>query len=205
MKIFRHTLLFAFSLLILLILRLDAQAQSDYIITNDGKKVMGEVKNHNVDKVKFVPAGEKKSLKFKPEDIKEAFKAGHGIFQSQNLPNGKGLSFLQFLENGNIKLYEFFKNGYTSAYGAPIFYGAPGTFMTGRSNPTRYWYARKEGGELVEIKSNQIWGSRKNRKDNFLDLIKDNQHVADRYQNEDKFTFDFVRSLIVEYNGTLAK
>jgi hypothetical protein len=205
MKILKHALLFAFSLLILLILKLDAHAQSDYIITNDDKKVMGEVKNHNVDKVKFVPAGEKKSKKFKPEDIKEAFKAGHGIFQSHNLPNGKGPSFLQLLENGNIKLYEFFKNGYTSAYGAPVSYGASGTFMIAKSNPTRYWYARKEGGELVEIKSNQIWGSRKNRKDNFSELIKDNPHVADRYQTEDKFTFDFVRSLIVEYNSTQAK
>jgi hypothetical protein len=204
MKVYKHTLVFLFSLLLFLMFKLDVQAQSDYIINNDGNKVMGEVKNHNVDKVKFLPAGEKKAQKFKPEDIKEAFKAGHGIFQSQNLPNGKGRFFVQLLEDGKIKLYEFFKNGYTTTYGAPVAYGGTGTFSYG-NNPTRYWYANKEGGDLVEVKSNQIWGSRKNRKDNFSALINDNQHVADRYQTEDKFTFDFIRSLIVEYNGTPAR
>lgn len=201
MKTFNHRLLASIFFLFLLTSGIDTNAQTDYIINNEGVKVMGEVKNHNVDKVKFIAVGEKKADKYKPEDIKEAYKAGHGVFRSLILPGDKSASFLQLLEDGKIKLYEFFKNGYTTTYGAPVSYGGTGTYM-GRSTPTRYWYAQKEGGELVEIKSNQIWGSRKGRKDNFSKLINDNQHILDRYQTADKFTFDFIRSLIVEYNGT---
>ncbi|WP_448633265.1 hypothetical protein [Pedobacter panaciterrae] len=69
----------------------------------------------------------------------------------------------------------------------------------------QYWYAQKDNGELVEVKSNQMWGSRKTRKDNFSTLIADNPRILDRYIKEDKFTFDFVRSLIEEYNNTQEK
>ena len=80
---------------------------------------------------------------------------------------------------------------------------AGGGYSTmGMYNSTnKSWYAQKDSSEVVEVKTNQIWGSRQGRKDNFLRLVQDNQHVADRYNAEDKFNFDFVRSLIVEYNG----
>lgn len=206
MNIFNCRFLSIFIFLFSLTSSITLYAQTDYVITNDGVKVMGEVKSHNVDKVKFIPDGEKKTKKYKPEDIKEAYKAGHGIFCSLILPGDKKASFLQLLDKGKIELYEFFKNGYTTMYGTPMSNGpSPGPFVGVRSNPVRYWYARKEGGDLVEIKTNMIWGSRKDRKDNFSALIKDNDHVLNRYQTKDKFTFDFIQSLIVEYNGSPAK
>ncbi len=178
-------------------------AQTDYIITNNGDKVMGEVKSHTVDKVKFLPAGQKKSAKYKPSEIKEAYKAGHGVFRSILVPKRKKPCFLQVLEDGKIKLYEYYKVSYNyyGMYGSSMSVG-PGLGYGGGYNSTKKtWYAQKDGGELVDIKTNQIWGSRKARKEGFLNLVNDNKHVADRYAAEDKFNFDFVRSLIVEYNS----
>ena len=68
-------------------------AQTDYIITNEGTKIMGEVKTHNVDKVKFKAAGEEKTKKYKPKELKEAYKAGHGVFRSVLMPKNKAHLF----------------------------------------------------------------------------------------------------------------
>ncbi|HMI03900.1 MAG TPA: hypothetical protein VK541_15550 [Pedobacter sp.] len=94
MKIYNFRFSLAFILLFLLTSGINTYAQTDYIITNNGAKVMGEVKSHNVDKVKFTAAGEKKVQRFNPEDIKEAYKAGHGIFCSMILPGDKSSSFV---------------------------------------------------------------------------------------------------------------
>ena len=177
--------------------------QTDYIINNDNTKILGEVKSHNVDKVKFIPANEKKVQKFNAQQIKEAYKAGHGVFRSVAVDEGKKPSFLQVLEDGKIKLYEYFKS--STMYGAPAGGFGSGAFGTSYSSPKKRWYAQKDEGEVVEVKSNGIWGSRKDRKDNFLNMIKDNVHVADRYEKADKFSFDFVQSLIEEYNGLIVK
>lgn len=178
-------------------------AQTDYIINNDNTKIMGEVKSHSVDKVKFIPVGEKKVQKFNAQQIKEAYQAGHGIFRSVITANDKKPSFLQVLEDGKIKLYEYYKG--TMMYGAPAYGGGMAGggmgFGTVYNNTKKRWYAQKDGGEVVEVKSNGIWGSRKDRKDNFLNMIKDNAHVTGRYEKADKFSFDFVQSLIVEYNN----
>lgn len=180
----------------------DLYAQTDYIINNDNAKIMGEVKSHNVDKVKFIPAGEKKVQKFNAEQLKEVYQAGHGVYRSIVREEGGSPSFLQVLEDGKIKLYEYYQAGSTM-YSAPMAGGGMG--FVGGSGPKKRWYAQKDGGAVADIKSNGIWGSRKDRKDNFLNMIKDNPHVAERYAKADKFSFDFVRSLIVEYNDLKAK
>lgn len=178
--------------------------QTDYIINNDNTKILGEVKSQNVDKVKFIPANEKKVQKFNAQQIKEAYKSGHGIFRSVAVAEGKKPSFLRVLEDGEIKLYEYFKSS-TMYSGVPAGgYGGGGFGATYNSTKKR-WYAQKDNGEVVEVKSNGIWGSRKNRKDNFFNMIKDNAHVAERYEQADKFSFDFVQSLIEEYNGLTVK
>lgn len=182
-------------------------AQTDYVITNDGTKIMGEVKNHGVDKVKFKAAGQEKNKKYKPADIKETYKAGHGVFRSLLTPKSKKKVFLQVLEDGKIKLYEYFKT--STIYGSSM--GTPGAGFGGVGYGSTYnmsnksWYAQKDNGELIDIKTTEIWGSRKERKAKFLNLVQDNAHVADRYKAEDKFNFDFVRSLIVEYNTSATK
>lgn len=181
----------------------DVNAQTDYVINNDGAKIMGEVKSHNVDKVKFIPANEKKAQKFNAEQLKEAYKAGHGVFRSVAAAEGKKPSFMQVLEDGKIKLYEYFKT--STMYGAPAGGFGNGAIGSTYNSTKKRWYAQKDGGEVVEVKSNGIWGSRKNRKDNFFNMIKDNVHVAERYENADKFSFDFVQSLIEEYNALIVK
>lgn len=177
-------------------------AQTDYIINNDGVKIMGEVKSNNYNKVKFIPDGEKKVQKFNPKQLKESYKAGEGVFRSVVRSKGEAPLFLKVLEDGRVKLYEYFRQsagGYTG--GAA---GGAGGYFVGGSTQKR-WYAQKDEGVLVDIKSNGIWGSRKDRKDNFLNLVTDNAHVTERYKKVDKFNFDFVRSLIVEYNTLKAK
>jgi len=200
MRLSKKLLSFVFLAALLMWKASNLHAQTDYVITNDGVKIMGEVKTHNVDKVKFKAVGEEKMKKYKPKEIKEAYKAGHGVFRSVYLPKNQSQSFLQVLEDGKIKLYEYYKSSGTM-YGMTPMAGGGYTPMGMYNNTKKAWYAQKDSSEVVEVKSNQIWGSRQGRKDNFLRLIQDNQHIADRYNAEDKFNFDFVRSLIVEYNG----
>ncbi|TKC06962.1 hypothetical protein [Pedobacter frigoris] len=190
-----HSITFAF-LIFLSLIAIRTSAQTDYVISNDGTKTMGEVKKYNVKSLKFVPAGQKKAVKYNPEQVNEFYKAGDGTFRSIAL-NTNNRPFLHVLEDGKIKLYEYLVNGQTG----PTFNGTGGFMSPGYSYSKQRWYAQKNGGDLVEVKSNGIWGSRKDRKNAFSDLISDNEHVLQRYKNEDKFTFDFVRSLVVEYNG----
>lgn len=178
-------------------------AQTDYVIMNDGTKVMGEVQSQTTSKVKFKAVGEKKSKKFKSADIKEGYKAGYGVFRSIVYAAGKKPAFLLVLEDGKIKLYEYYESS-TSYYASGPYGAGNGTFGRTYNNVNKTWYAQKDGNEIAQVKTNQIWGSRKTRKDRFFNLIEDNAHVAERYQNEDKFSFDFIRSLVIEYN-TLAK
>lgn len=200
MKKFMKLMLISILMLFVNCFAYQLYAQTDYIINNDNAKIMGEVKSHNVSKVKFIPAGEKKVQKFNASQIKEAYQAGHGVFRSIVTAEGKKPAFLQVLEDGKIKLYEYYEG--TMMYSAPMS-GAAGGFAY--NNIKKRWYAQKDAEEIVEVKSNGIWGSRKDRKDNFLNMVKDNTHVATRYEKADKFSFDFVRSLISEYNELIAK
>ena len=58
-------------LIFLVISSSTASAQTDYIIDNDGAKIMGKVKSITFETVKFIPDGEKKAEKFSPNQIKE--------------------------------------------------------------------------------------------------------------------------------------
>lgn len=198
MKIF-NSITFVF-LVFFSLITLQASAQTDYVISKDGIKTMGEVRNYQVKRVRFKPVGEKKAKTYNPDKVNEFYKAGHGTFRAITLNNDKRPTFLHVLEDGKIKLYEYLVSGRT--YGGPTYYGGNMSgFSNGYSYSKQRWYAQKDGSELAEVKSNSIWGSRKNRKDAFSNLIGDNDHVLQRYKDEDKFTFDFIRSLVVEYNS----
>lgn len=199
-----NSITFSTILLFFILLAHQGQAQSDYILNRDGSKVMGEVKNYNLKQVKFVPAGEKKAKKYNTEQVNELYKAGHGTFRALSLKEDKKRVFLHVLEDGKIKLYEFLVKGYVQ--GAPMYNGLGFSNMgAGYSYKNQRWYAQKEGSKLVDVKSNGIWGSRKDRKDAFSNLIADNPQVTKRYLEKDKFTFDFVMSLVVEYNKKAAE
>jgi len=193
-----HSLAFL-TFLFLLVSTGSVVAQTDYVITKDGIKTMGEVKNYSVKKVKFVPVGTKKAQKYNPEQINEMYKAGHGTFRSLSMDKGKRPTFLHVLEDGKIQLYEYLVT--SRVQGAPMYNGSNFSSMGTSYNMTsQRWFAQKQGTALIEVKTNSIWGSRKDRKDALSSLIGDNEHVMQRYKTEDRFSFDFVRSLIVEYN-----
>jgi len=63
------------------------------------------------------------------------------------------------------------------------------------------WYVAKEGEPLFEVKTNNLKGGRKERKDAFYKTIEDNPLVAQKYLAEDKFSFDQIRSIVSEYNA----
>lgn len=174
-------------------------AQDDFIINNNGEKVIGEVIKIGFEKVKFRPSTDKKKMKFKPVDIKEAYEEGDGLFRSVFVPKLKKQIFLRVLEDGKIKLYEFYTN---SGGGASMGITSAGFPHSGASvrNVQKYWYAEKSG-EIIEVKTNSWWGSRKKRKEDFYNLIQDNEKIAGLYETEQKFSFDFVRFLIKKYNA----
>ena len=199
MKLHYSRLLPCAFLFVLVMLTYQASAQTDYIIKKDGVKVMGDVKSYSINKVKFIPVGETKALKYDPDQVNEIFSTKDGIFRSVLLNKDQHRTFLQVLEDGRIKLYRYIVS--SGAPGAPMFNGGGFSGMgVGYSHTKLSWYAQKDGSALIEVKSNSIWGSRKGRKDAFLALIADNEQVTQRYQAEDKFTFDFVRSLVEDYN-----
>jgi len=54
--------------------------------------------------------------------------------------------------------------------------------------------------EIIEIKTSKLSLSRKERDEALFALLKDNPKVAERYQSESKFSFDFIKSIISDYN-----
>jgi hypothetical protein len=174
-----------------------ASGQTDYVINNDNVKIMGEVKSLNFNKVKFIPDGEKKVQKFNARQIKEAYKSGKPKVRSIEMAIGERPLFLDVLEDGKIKLYEYFRSspGYAG--------GGVGGFGGSAGSNSKKWYAQKGEEKIIELKTNGIWGSRKARRDSFFNMIKDIDKVKERYEKVDKFNFDLVRSLIEEYNNLI--
>lgn len=170
-------------------------AQDDFIIDVNGTKIVGQANKVEFEKVKFQPLAEKKKLKFKPSDLKEVFRKKDGLFRSVYVPDKKKQLFLKVLEDGKLKLYQYYNNVKRWGY-----FGAGPNPIANASSLDIIWYAEKNG-ELVEIKTNSWFGSRKARKERFREFIQDNERILQRYEAEQKFSFDFVRSLIADYNS----
>jgi len=170
-------------------------AQDDFIIDVNGTKIVGQANRVEFEKVKFKPLTEQKKIKFKPSELREIFRKKDGLFRSVYVPDKKKQLFLKVLEDGKIRLYEYYKN--TKGWG---YFGAGPNPMPNASSVDKNWYAEKNG-ELVEIKTNSWFGSRKARKERFREFIKDNEKILQRYESEQKYSFDFIRLLIADYNS----
>ena len=156
---------------------------------------MGKVKSITFETVKFIPDGEKKAEKFSPNQIKEAFKIDMGIYKAIIFPDDDIPCFLRVLEDGKIKLYEYFLKP------PPMI--SPTGFSNGGS--VMRWFIQKENSGLLEIKTNGSLSDRNKKKDTFLQLIADNSHLTERYHTNRKLNYELIRSLVVEYNKKAAE
>lgn len=173
-----------------LLLTQNATAQQDYIIKVEKDTIYGNVSNNLFGKPRFTAADESESQPVSANDVKEYFDLkANECYVAKVLPGKSRNEFLQRLENGKIQLFEFFKSTYSPQPGGGAIY-----------NNQRRWFVCKGNGPLVEVKRNQLGGSRKKRKDAFYLLIADNKAVSEKFESEDKFSFNRLRELIREYN-----
>jgi len=186
-------------ILLLLLESPHMMAQGDYLITANGDTVPGIVKSHKKDVLKFLKLDSRKAGKIKASDLLGFYSGSDGHFVPLVLPDAKKQQFLKVVEKGRLSIYELnisgtYSNTFSRGPGQPMAFGT-----TSYNNIT--WFARKGDGPLVELKKNSwITLSRRKRRDAFTDLIQDNAAVAKRYDEVDKFTFDFIRQLVIEYN-----
>ncbi|MGN7988928.1 hypothetical protein ACTJKC_16375 [Pedobacter sp. 22226] len=89
---------------------------------------------------------------------------------------------MQRLVRGKIDLLEYYR-------------------QSGNNHVDIVWYASKQNGELFEVKSNRIFGSRSERKDNLYNLISDKPELLEKFKKDDSYSFDAVKDCIKSYNA----
>lgn len=164
------------------------KAQSEYIVTLQNDTIKGSVKNYFNDVVKFIPEGSTERVRYKATEIKAfhvKLKKNEIDLEALKLPGKKKPLFAQRVLSGKIILYELIET--FVRYNGAVSYGAT-------------WYVKKLDQDIIEIKTSELSFNRKERDDALFALLKDNPKVAEQYHNENKFSFDFIKSIINAYN-----
>lgn len=159
-----------------------AQAQmEDYVITTKGDTLKCNISSSLFGAAKYQLSGqfEKKM----GADIKEYY-VRRNNFRNRAVFIGddKRASFLEVVENGNISLYRIvYRHNYST---------------------TTQWYVGKGSDHVSILKSSSLLlgKSRKDRKDDFADMLKDKPEVYDKYMAEKKFSFNAIQNLVHLYN-----
>lgn len=160
------------------------KAQQNFIVTSKNDTLKGEFKKQFIGFYKFKPEGSDKFSKINIDSTKEIFVAEKNInYLAKYRPELNEPEFLLRLEKGKINLVQYYH-----AYG--------------NNNYTLIWYAYKDDKPLLEIKSNQIFGTRKERKEHFLELIGDNALLMEQFKIDDSYSFDTIRAYIKSYNAS---
>ncbi|WP_316798405.1 hypothetical protein [Pedobacter frigidisoli] len=184
MKTFKLTLIF---FILSLCFAQTIKAQSEYVVTLQNDTIKGEVKNYFDYLVKFIPEGGSEKVKYSTNEIKsfhvEKTRKYPTDCEAVKLPDKKNILFAHRVISGKITLYELIETSVS---------------YDGRSSSSVTWYVKKQGQEIIAIKTSRISFSRKERDEALFALLKDKPEVANRYQNEDKFSFDFIRSIITD-------
>ncbi|TWJ04755.1 hypothetical protein JN11_00476 [Mucilaginibacter frigoritolerans] len=183
----------AFILIAIISFAFTAKAQQDYIITTNGDSINCKISFPLIGSPKYKVEGTNESKKIKVDKVKEysiarrnqtfravVIKKATTFFPTKPL-------YMTVIEKGKINLYEMI---YTN------------TSANGVSTSTKVWYVSKATDTVSELKTTSIFSmdSKKDRKDNFLDLIKDNKEVSDKYLSENKFSFKAILNLVRLYN-----
>jgi len=170
-------------------------AQKDYIVTLQQDTLRGKINSFSDNVLKFRQMDSSSNVKFQLDQLKSVYyhKSKSEYFPVR-VPGEKKDLFLKRVESGKIQIYELLRTVYMySQYG-------------GSSSSTRTWYAVKGDAAAVEIKTNKILsGSRKERKDAFYNLIKDDAALAKQFMDVDEFSFDFLQATVKRYNSREGK
>ena len=161
-----------------------ASAQQDFIVTSKNDTLKGEIKKQLIGFYKFKPDGTDRFNKIKIGETKEFYKAEKEInYLVKPRPDKSKPDFLQRLVRGKIDLLEYYR-------------------QAGNNQVDIVWYACKSNGELLEVKSNHIFGSRNERKDNLYKLLGDNPELLEKFKKDNSYSFDAVKDCIKSYNET---
>jgi len=167
----------------LALLTLKAKAQTeDYVITTQGDTLKCNISFPIVGPSKYkIPGGE--SQKLDRDKIKEYYITRKDLRKRAVFMGDKTKAdFLEVVENGNISLYKIiYTNGRTS---------------------TEEWYIGKASDRVSALKSSSLFlgKRRKDRKDDFSEMLKDKPEVYDKYMAEKKFSFNAIQNLVHLYN-----
>jgi hypothetical protein len=155
----------------------------DFLITLNNDTLKGEIKKQFIGFYRFKPDGTDNFNKIKIRETKEFYKAEKEInYLVKQRPDKRSPDFLQRLVRGKIDLFEYYR-------------------QTGNNQVDIVWYASKQNGELLEVKSNHIFGARSERKDKLYSLIGDKPELLEKFKKDDSYSFDAVKECIKSYNA----
>jgi len=158
-------------------------AQQDFLINSKNDTLKGEIKKQLIGFYRFKPEGGSSFSKIPIRETKEFYKVEKEInYLVKVRPDKSTPDFLQRLVKGKIDLFEYYR-------------------QSGNNQYVVFWYASKQNGQLFEVKSNQIFGSRKERKDNMYNLIADNPGLLEKFKKDDNYSFEAVKECIKLYNS----
>lgn len=195
MKFIIASTMFCSCLLALIALTAHAQKKSDYIITAKGDSLPCTVSIPFFNGVlpKYKTNDMDKAVKVDPIEVKEySTKNGKYIYASAYKSGNKRPEFMEVIEKGKIYLYEVINTYQSYTASTPTY-----------SSSIQNWYISKGDNKAKSLKTSSFFffdKSRQERKDDFGEMIKDNQAVYDKYITGKKFTFKELRKLIHLYN-----
>ena len=168
------------------------KAQNDYVITLKNDTLKGVISDQIFGGHRFKSNESTKAVKINVKEYKEFYIASdQRNYCAVLLPNGFNPLFINRVEKGRIELYELI----TTTYGA-----------YGMNSSVTSWYVSKDKSPLVMLKHNSwLTFSRDKRKNEFHELIMDNESVVKQYEAEEKFSFKSIKALVQQYNFDAVK
>ena len=183
MKTFTSALFFS----IVLLFTITAKAQTeDYVITTKGDTLKCSISTPLIGANKYTLPGAN-AKKFDRDEIKEYYITRKTLRKRAVFMGDKSKAdYLTVVENGKICLYQIIYINY-SQYG---------------TTSNTEWYVGKGSDRVSPLKTSGLFlgKGRKERKDDFADMLKDKQDVYDKYIAEEKFSFNAIQNLVHLYN-----
>ena len=173
--------------LLLLTAQTRGYAQSDSLITIEGKVLVGKYKKPVFGHSSFVSDGKK--LVLDPERY-AAYKSGDTWYGSVRVAAQLKPVWMQCLERGAITLYQYVQ-----------FAGSPKKSARSLPESQVVWLASKKGGQVLNV--NGVMASTAQAKDNLKRLLIDEPSLSNEVDSA-PFTPGVIRALIEGYNRRAA-
>jgi hypothetical protein len=178
-------------IIMLIALNVNAQEQyHDLAITQNGDSIRCSINPFPaIGAVKYKSALMVKPEKLDPTKIKEYYTLGFKVhIRAVFINDSKTPVYMKVVENGKICLYE-------KSDVCAICAGATATDVSDDD-----WYIAKGTDHATCLRTTGIFFDRQKRKNDFGQMLKDNQSVYNQYLAEDKFSFAAIRNFVHLYN-----